>query len=92
MPTLMFGRMFADQPDSPFILFLSLFPLSSPAAMVTRLAVAPVPLWQVLLSLALLAATAYFFVVLSARFFRAGNLLSDAGFSWKRLAGAWRDA
>jgi ABC-type Na+ efflux pump permease subunit len=58
--------------------------------MVTRLAVGTVPLWQILISLAGLAVTAYIFVVLAARFFQAGNLLSDARFSWKRLFTEWR--
>ncbi len=92
LPTLMFGREFVDNPDGSLSLALSLFPFSAPSGMVTRLAVAPVPLWQILLSLALLAATAYLFVVLSARFFRADNLLSDAAFHWKRLIGGWRGA
>jgi ABC-2 type transport system permease protein len=90
MPTLMFGRLFAEDPDSAFALILSLFPLSAPSAMVTRLAVGEVPLWQLVLGLAGLAATAYLFIVLSARFFRAGNLLSDASFNWRRFATAWR--
>jgi ABC-2 type transport system permease protein len=72
------------------ILALSLFPLSAPSAMVTRLAVAPVPLWQILVSLGGLAVTTYVFVSLAARFFRAGNLLSSESFSWKRLATGWR--
>jgi ABC-2 type transport system permease protein len=90
MPTLMFGRMFLEEPNSPLVLVLSLFPLSAPSAMVTRLAVAQVPLWQILLSLAGVAITAYLFIALAARFFRAGNLLSDASFSWRRLATGWR--
>ena len=90
MPTLMFGRLFAEDPDSAFALILSLFPLSAPSAMVTRLAVGEVPLWQLLIGLAGLAATTYLFIVLSARFFKAGNLLSDASFNWRRFATAWR--
>jgi ABC-2 type transport system permease protein len=90
MPTLMFGALFAENPDSPLVVALSLFPFSAPSAMVTRLAVAQVPLWQILVSLAGLAATTYLFVVLSARFFRAGNLLSGESFSWRRLATGWR--
>jgi ABC-2 type transport system permease protein len=90
MPTLMFGPEFADNPNGPLVMALSLFPFSAPSAMVTRLAVATVPLWQVLLSLALLAVTAYGVVLLAARFFRAGNLLSDASFSLQRLASGWR--
>ncbi len=90
MPTLMFGSLFVEEPNNPLTLFLSLFPLSAPSAMVTRLAVGTVPLWQILISLAGLAVTAYIFVVLAARFFQAGNLLSDARFSWKRLFTEWR--
>jgi ABC-type Na+ efflux pump permease subunit len=56
----------------------------------TRLAVTQVPLWQILVSLAGVALTAYLFVVLAGRFFRAGNLLSSASFSWRRLATGWR--
>jgi ABC-2 type transport system permease protein len=90
MPTLMFGSLFFEEPNSPLILALSLFPLSAPSAMVTRLAVATVPLWQILISLAGLAVTTYLVVSLAARFFRASNLLSGEPFSWRRLATGWR--
>ena len=91
MPTLMFGSEFLDNPHGTLALALSLFPMSSPSAMVTRLAVADVPLWQVGLSLSLLAVTTYGFVVLAGHFFRTGNLLSQASFNFKRLATGWRE-
>jgi ABC-2 type transport system permease protein len=91
MPTLMFGRELLAEPNGTLALVLSLFPLSAPSAMVTRLAVAPIPLWQILVSLAGLALTTYLFISLAARFFRAGNLLSQEAFQWKRLATAWRE-
>jgi len=90
MPTLMFGSTMADSPDSGLVLFLSLFPFSSPSAMVTRLAVQAVPLWQILLSLGLLAGTTYVAVVAAARFFRSGNLLSGESFNWRRYLAGWR--
>jgi len=90
MPTLMFGSTFAENPNGTLAVVLSLFPLSAPSAMVTRLAVAQVPLWQILASLAGLGLTAYLFIVLAGRFFRAGNLLSHDPFNWRRLASAWR--
>ena len=90
LPTLMFASLFVEQPNHPLVVGLSLFPLSAPSAMVTRMALAQVPLWQILLSLAGLAATAYLFFVLAARFFRSGNLLSSESFSWRRLATGWR--
>ncbi|HNS51336.1 MAG TPA: ABC transporter permease [Anaerolineae bacterium] len=90
MPTLMFGSEMIEKPGSPLVLFLSFFPFSSPSAMVTRLAVQAVPAWQIGLSLALLAGTTYAAVVLAARFFRSGNLLSGESFSWKRFVAGWR--
>ncbi len=90
MPTLMFGSLFAEEPSNPLVVGLSLFPFSAPSAMVTRLAVAPVPWWQLAVSLAALVVTTYLFVLLAARFFQAGNLLSSAAFSWKRFATGWR--
>ena len=92
MPTLMFGPLLIDSPRNPLVLFLSLFPFSSPAAMVTRLAVHSVPLWQLLTSLALLAGTTYLMVLLAARFFRAGNLVSEEAFNWLRFARGWGKA
>jgi ABC-2 type transport system permease protein len=91
LPTLMFGRLFADDPDNIIGIFLSLFPFSSPSAMVTRMALGTVPTWQVILSLSLLAVTAYLVLSVATRFFQPKNLLSVAEFSWRRFATAWRD-
>jgi ABC-2 type transport system permease protein len=90
MPVLMFASEFLEEPNGTLSVVLSLFPFSAPAAMVTRLAVAPVPLWQVLVSLVGLAAVTYLFVALAGRFFRPGNLLSQDSFKLRRLATAWR--
>jgi ABC-2 type transport system permease protein len=90
MPTLMFGDLFVQEPNHPLTLAMSLFPFSAPSAMVTRLAIGEVPLWQLLVSLGGLALTTYLFVMLAGRFFRAGNLLSTTPFSWRRLATGWR--
>ncbi len=90
LPTMMFGDLFASEPNHWFTLTMSLFPLSAPSAMTTRLALGPVPLWQNLLSLAGLAATTYLFVSLAARFFRSDNLLSSAVFKPKHLLTGWR--
>ncbi len=73
---LMFISTLISTPHSPLSIVLSLFPLTSPVGMMTRLAAASVPLWQVGLSLVLLALTAFFLVQTSAGLFRAQNLLS----------------
>jgi ABC-2 type transport system permease protein len=90
MPTLMFGTLFLEEPNGALCVALSLFPLSAPSAMVTRLAVADVPLGQILASLAGLAIMTYLLLALAGRFFHAGNLLSQSSFNWRRLATGWR--
>ena len=65
-----------DSPNGAFSVFLSIFPLTSPVAMLTRFAATPVPIEQLLLGLVLLAATTYATVVLASRFFRADTLLA----------------
>jgi ABC-2 type transport system permease protein len=91
LPALMFASEFAENPNGPIAVFLSLFPLSAPGAMVTRLAVTDVPTWQLALSLGLLVATAWGMIWLAARFFQSGNLLSTASFSYKRLWSGWKN-
>jgi len=91
MPTLMFGSEFVDNPNGTLALVLSLFPFSAPSAMVTRIAVASVPMWQILLSLAGVTVTAVVMLRLAGRFFRPHNLLSSTSFSLRRLVTAWRE-
>ncbi len=83
---LIASSVFVEAPNGPLATFLSLFPLTAPVSMVTRLAVAEVPLWQPLVGLVLLAASAYLVIVLAGRLFRADTLLSSSGLSWRRVA------
>jgi ABC-2 type transport system permease protein len=90
MIPLWLNSTFAQAPNSPLVTFLSIFPLTSPVSMITRMTATTVPLWQTLLSLVLLAATTYGFVLLSARFFRADTLLSRSALNWKRIKKEFR--
>jgi ABC-2 type transport system permease protein len=81
---------FTEQPHGPLATILSLFPLTAPTAMVARLAAGGVPFWQAALSLVGLAVTAYFFIHLAARFFRADTLLSSGSLSWRRIGSELR--
>ena len=90
MPTLIFASEFMENPHGTLSTALSFIPLTAPSAMVTRMAVADVPLWQPLVAAVGVALTAYLFVSLAARFFRPQNLLQFGAFSWKRLWTAWR--
>lgn len=85
MVPLWLNSVFIQNPNGIVATLLSLFPLTAPTSMVTRLASSPVPLWQLLAGLLLLAATAYGFVLLAARFFRADTLLSSNSLNWRRI-------
>lgn len=80
----------ANDPDGTLAVVLSLFPLTSPPSMIARLASTDVPLWQPAIGVAGLAVTAYLAILLSARFFRADTLLSDAAVNWQSLFRAVR--
>jgi ABC-2 type transport system permease protein len=73
---LMFISMLIQTPNSVISIFLSLFPLTSPIAMMTRLAATTVPVWQILLALALVGLTAFFLIKIIAGLFHAQNLLA----------------
>jgi ABC-2 type transport system permease protein len=85
MVPIMLNYSFIHYPDGGLAVFLSIFPLTAPTSMMTRMAATSVPLSHVLLSLALLTGTAYLFISLAARFFKSDNLLSDASIQWRRL-------
>jgi ABC-2 type transport system permease protein len=85
MIPLWFNVAFTEAPNGLLPVILSLFPLTAPVSMMARLAATAVPLWQLLVSVALLGATTYGFVLVAARFFRADTLLSSASLDWKRL-------
>lgn len=85
-----FNTALIQTPNGPLALFLSLFPLTAPTSMMTRLVATDVPVWQILIGLALLAATAYLFITLAARFFRADTLLSDTALQWRRVVSEFR--
>ena len=87
---LLFGYMFgimaplAEATGSTFMVFLSIFPLTSPVVMIMRLTDGFVPLWQLLLSVGLLFVTAYLALQMVAAMFHAQNLLSGQPFSVRR--------
>jgi ABC-2 type transport system permease protein len=67
-------------PDSGLAVGASLFPTSAPFIMLIRLAMTPgPPMWQVLLSVALMLGTAVLFVWAAGRIFRVGLLMQGKG-------------
>ena len=64
----------AQNTNGPLAFWASIFPLTSPIVMMVRIPFS-VPLWQELLSIGLLYATALFFIWASARIYRVGILM-----------------
>ena len=82
---LWFNYVFTESPNGPVAVFLSVFPLTAPSSMITRLTSSIVPNWQILLSITGLLITAYLFILLASYFFRADTLLSNESLNIKRL-------
>ena len=72
---IMFIVFFVESPNSPLATGLSMVPFFSPILMVVRVAVTEVPLWQVLLSYALLIGTFLGAMWVSSRIYRIGILM-----------------
>lgn len=84
MLPLLANSAFSEAPNGAMATFLSLFPLTAPVSMPTRLAVAQVPFWQPPVGFVLLAASAYLVILLAGRLFRADTLLSSSALGWAR--------
>ncbi len=82
---------FIQTPNGLLPTILSLFPLTAPVSMMTRLVATSVPVWQPIVGLILLALTAYLVVLVTARLFRAQTLLSGAALTPRRLWEALRE-
>lgn len=74
----------AAEPDSPLVVFGSIFPLTSPVVMVGRI-MYDVPVSQLILSMVLLVLTVLFFIWLSAKIYRTGILMYGKKVSWKEM-------
>jgi ABC-2 type transport system permease protein len=85
---LFFISIMVEEPNGTLATGLSLFPLTAPVAMMTRMAAGNVPIWQAFLSAVLLGITAFFIIRAVARMFRAQNLLSGQPFKLNLLLGA----
>jgi ABC-2 type transport system permease protein len=71
-----FFTLFQATPNAPLPTFLSIFPLTSPISMMMRLSTTQVPTGELILSLGLLAVTAFGMIWVAGRIFRVQSLLS----------------
>ena len=76
-------QMIVSDPNGATAMVLSLFPLTAPVAMMSRMAATQVPAWQILLAALLLLGFAYLIIRSVAKLFRAQTLLSGQAFSLK---------
>jgi ABC-2 type transport system permease protein len=68
-------------PSSSFSVFLSLFPLTAPIVMFVRILVSDPKLWQILLSIGIQICTVLGMILLSAKIFRVGILMTGKRFT-----------
>lgn len=72
-------------PSSPFTMALSFFPMTAPLVMLMRIIISTPPLWEILLSIGLIAAAIGLTEVAAARIFRVGILMTGKRFSIKEI-------
>ncbi len=72
-------------PDSSIAVFASIFPLTSPINMITRITVTDVPLWEIIASFAALIACFFGVMWLSAKIYRVGILMYGKKATWGDL-------
>ncbi len=88
VPLFFSSTVFTTDPNGPIATGLSLFPLSTPVAMMARLASGGVPWWQPPLAALLLAISAVLIVRAVAGMFRAQSLLSGQSIKVKTYLNA----
>lgn len=74
----------AENPDGPLAFWCSMIPFTSPIVMMVRIPF-DVPVWQIAVSLALLALTIVGTIYLSAKIYRIGILMYGKKPSWKEI-------
>jgi ABC-2 type transport system permease protein len=72
-------------PNSPLVVGMSLFPLTSPMTMPLRAAFTTVPTWQLVTSLAILYLCAAGALILAGRAFRIGMLQYGRRIKWREI-------
>ena len=72
---ILFMQVLITEPEGTLSMFFSMFPLTSPVAMLIRMGVSDVPLYQIAVSLIILMVSVYFVIIISARLFRVGLLM-----------------
>jgi ABC-2 type transport system permease protein len=72
---LIFMQLILTKPDSPLVVFLSLFPFTSSVTMLSRIGASEVPFYQVAASLFILFVSIHAVIIISSRLFRVYLLM-----------------
>ncbi|MBW6466764.1 MAG: ABC transporter permease [Brevefilum sp.] len=80
IPLMMVGAII-NQPNAPLPVILSLIPFTAPNTIMTRMAITPIPIWQLALSISLLILTIVLLLRAVAGMFKAQLLLTGKKFS-----------
>jgi len=79
------GAIIIENPNSPLVIGLSLFPPTALTTFAMRIMSVPIPLWQIAVSVTLLVLSAGGAVWLAARIFHLGMLRYGKRLSWREL-------
>lgn len=85
---LVIAQMAIYNQNSPAVLWCSFIPFTSPVVMMVRVAMGSAPIWQLLVSMALLVGTFIFTTWLAGRIYRTGILMYGKKVSWREM-GKW---
>lgn len=80
-----FISLIMSNPNSPFSVFLSIFPFTAPVILPMRIALSSVPLWQVVATIVLLIIFAVISLILAGKAFRLGMLRYGKRLSLREL-------
>lgn len=72
-------------PNTDFMRFLSIFPLTSPSVLSARLVLTSVPAWEILLAIVLIVISMWYMRILAAKIFSTSILISGKEPGWKEI-------
>jgi ABC-2 type transport system permease protein len=82
---VVFIALIIGSPQAPFVVFLSIFPLTAPIVMLLRIVVGGAQTWEIVASVGLLLATIAGVIWLSAKIFRVGLLMTGKRFTFAEV-------
>jgi ABC-2 type transport system permease protein len=86
---MFFSNLVSTAPNAPIFVFFSIFPLTSPISMISRMSATEIPAWQIALSIGLLLLAIVYALRAVSRLFRAQALLSGKPFRVKEFLKAF---